>query len=66
MHNNQQEDTQPVRSVQDEGIPAPPRILLWGTIGLFLLTILGGIAGLYIFRNVLTTPQQFRVVTIVP
>ncbi len=64
MHNNRQ-DTQPVRSIQD-GIPAPPRILLWGTIGLFLLTILGGIAGLYIFRNVLTTPQQFRVVTIVP
>lgn len=50
----------------DEGVPAPPRILLWGVIGLFVLFIVGLVAGLYIFRNVLTTGQQYRVVTLVP
>ncbi len=50
----------------DEGISAPPRILLWGVIGLFVLFIAGGLAGLYIFTNVLSGGQQERVVNMFP
>ncbi len=49
-----------------DGIPAPPRILLWGLIGLLLLAVVGGIAGVIIFRSVLTTGQQVRVMNMVP
>lgn len=52
--------------VDNRDIPAPPRFLLWGAIGLLLLAIIGVFAGLYIFRNVLTTGQQYRIVTLVP
>lgn len=64
------DDTQPNVAVKyhryaDE-IPAPPRILLWGVIGLFLLGIIGTLAGVYIFREVLTPAYQWRVMQTFP
>jgi hypothetical protein len=49
-----------------DGVPAPPRILLWGLIGLLILAVVGSIAAAVIFRNVLTTGQQVRVVNMMP
>lgn len=54
------DDTQPV-SVP-EGLAAPPRILLWGVIVLFLMGVIGTFAGIYIFREVLKPGQQQRVI----
>lgn len=48
------------------GLSAPPRILLWGIIGLFVLGILGAVAGVYVFREVFTPGQQQRVMNILP
>jgi tetratricopeptide (TPR) repeat protein len=50
----------------DDDVPAPPRILLWGVVGLFILCIIGAFAGIYIFREVLTPGRQVRVIGILP
>ena len=55
---------QPVR-LQDE-IAAPPRILLWGVIGLFVLLVGGFIAGIIAFNVLLTSGQQVRVINRLP
>jgi tetratricopeptide (TPR) repeat protein len=64
------DDTQPNRIVgypaPDHGIPAPPRFLLWGVIGIFLLGIIGAIGGVYAFREVLPPRYQSRVMQILP
>jgi len=64
------EDTQPNRIVgypsPDNGIPAPPRFLLWGVIGIFLLGIVGAIGGVYAFREVLPPRYQWRVMETFP
>lgn len=49
-----------------DGIPAPPKFLMWGIIGLFLLGIIGSIAGVFVFRDVMTPGQQARVIDQVP
>lgn len=64
------DDTQPnvavnYRSTHTE-IPAPPRFLLWGVIGLFVLGIVGVVAGVVIFREVLTPAYQWRVMQTFP
>ncbi|MEQ8677456.1 MAG: C39 family peptidase [Aggregatilineales bacterium] len=61
------DDTQPnpVIYAQDE-IPAPPRILLWGILGLFVLGIFGTAFGVYAFRDVLRPSQQQRVIGYLP
>jgi hypothetical protein len=51
---------------QDDGVPAPPRFLLWLVIGLFLLGIIGVISGVVVFRNVLRPGQQQRVIGVLP
>lgn len=63
------EDTQPNRAILDDGydtLPAPPRFLLWGVIGLFLLGILGTLVGIYVFREVLEPRYQQSVITRLP
>lgn len=50
----------------NDGVPAPPRILLWGIIVLFVLAITGALAGVYAFREVLTPGQQVRVINTFP
>lgn len=61
------DDTQPNPVIygRDE-IPAPPRILLWGILGLFVLGILGTAFGIYAFREVLKPSQQQRVIGYLP
>lgn len=66
------EDTRP-RGVDLRGytpprneVPAPPRFLLWGIIAIFLLGIVGSVAGVVIFRNVLQPAHQERVMGILP
>lgn len=61
------DDTQPRRpSYVDNTIPAPPRFLLWSVIGVFVLGVVGVIAGIFIFTNVLEPAYQQRVIDIVP
>jgi hypothetical protein len=62
MSNQNQEFNQP----HDGGIAAPPRWLLWGVIGLFVLAIVGGVAGVWVFRDVLRPSQQQRVMDMFP
>lgn len=51
---------------EPQGLTAPPRFLLWGVIILFVFGITGTIAGIYIFREVLTPGQQVRVMGYLP
>ncbi|NJL57182.1 hypothetical protein HC928_20125 [bacterium] len=63
------EDTQPNRAILDEGydtIPAPPRFLLWGVIGLFVMGLAGAVIGIYVFREVLEPRYQQSVMTRLP
>ena len=59
-------DTQPNRNSillgQNDGLQAPPRILFWGVIILFVLVIVGGFGSLYVFREVLQPSQQQRII----
>lgn len=48
------------------GVSAPPRILLWGVLLLFMSGIVGAGASVYVFRNVLEPGQQVRVMNILP
>ncbi|GAB4509394.1 MAG: hypothetical protein OHK0046_04300 [Anaerolineae bacterium] len=67
------DDTQPKRPanfppppMMDDGVAAPPRILLWGVILLFVLGVVGSIAGIVLFREGLTPGQQVRVIGYLP
>ncbi|MDX1991578.1 MAG: C39 family peptidase [bacterium] len=64
------DDTQPNRPVgirtYSSEIPAPPRFLLWGVIGLFVLGILGAFVGIYLFREALPPRYQARVMQSFP
>jgi hypothetical protein len=51
---------------QYEPLPAPPRILFWSLIIIFVLTLVGGASGVIIFRNVLRPGQQQRVINMLP
>lgn len=59
-------DTQPSRKNislrQDDGLQAPPKILFWGIILLFVLIVGGGFASIFAFREVLQPAQQQRVI----
>lgn len=64
------DDTQPNPIIYppppQNDIPAPPRFLLLGVLGLFVLGIVGTIAGVYVFRDVLPPSQQQRVINNLP
>jgi tetratricopeptide (TPR) repeat protein len=61
------DDTQPKRAaIYDDGIPAPPRFLLWGVVGLFFIVSIGAMMGLYIFREVLPPARQEHVMYYLP
>lgn len=45
---------------------APPKLLFWLTVGLFTATIIGSIAGIFVFRNVLRPCQQQRIIALLP
>lgn len=48
----QQEKTNPIRArVMDEGIPPPPRLLLWLVIGGFLIFVIGAIVLISFLQN---------------
>ena len=59
-------DTQPNRSVvnykRQNELDAPPRILFWAVVGLFLVVLVGGFAGVFIFRETLQPSQQQRII----
>ena len=64
-------DTQPQRAVNyppsyERGLKAPPKILLWGVIFLFVGGMVGSIGGLYVFREVLTPARQEHVMFYFP
>lgn len=59
------DDTQPNPIIRNT-IPAPPRFLLFGIIGIFILGVVGFFAGIYIFRDVLKPSQQQRVINNLP
>lgn len=59
------DDTQPNPIVRNT-VPAPPRILLFGIIGIFILGIVGFFGGVYVFRDVLKPSQQQRVIDNLP
>lgn len=63
---NRQQGMNPARVDGQSELPPPPRFLLWLVIGLFILAILGGAAGVYIFANVLRPGQQERIIGILP
>jgi tetratricopeptide (TPR) repeat protein len=45
---------------------APPRILLWGVVIVFVLIIVGLVGGVWAFNNILSSGQQARVITMFP
>jgi tetratricopeptide (TPR) repeat protein len=61
-------DTQPnMRKVEFQGgVDAPPRILFWGMIGLFVVVIGGAVFGYFALNNILNSGQQQRVVEALP
>lgn len=58
------DDTQPGRALDE--LQAPPRLLFYGVIGLFVLGVTAAAVGVYIFREVLDDPQRFRVIEVLP
>lgn len=63
---NPKQPTEPnMRPVRD-GVPAPPKFLLWGVITLFILLIVGFFFGIWTFNNILTGGQQVRVINRFP
>lgn len=63
-------DTQPSRKNislrHDDGLQAPPKILFWGMILLFVLIVGGGFAWIFAFREVFQPAQQQRVIDQLP
>lgn len=59
-------DTQPSRRTyrltESQGLRAPPRILLWGTVLFFLLFLMGIFSIIFGFREILQPAQQQRVI----
>ena len=66
MQMNSPKDTNRAPARQSNELAAPPRFLLWVVIGLFVLALLGGVAGVYVFRNVLRPGQQQRIIDMAP
>lgn len=66
---SKQDEFQQAQSPEAEergGLKAPPRLLLWSLIILFILGIIGIIGGIIVFRNVLQPAQQQRVIDQLP
>ena len=63
---SRQEDMRRNTPDRPQSAGGTPRFLLWLVIGLFLLAIIGGFAGIYVFRNVLRPGQQQRIIDIAP
>lgn len=63
---NGHEDATRMPVPRDEGIPAPPRFLLWLVIGVFVLGVIAAVGGVVVFRSVLRPGQQERVIGILP
>ena len=61
-----QQYSQPLKEPKSEGVPPPPKILLWVVISLFLLAIAGGIGAVVVFRSVLLPGTQQRIIDQLP
>lgn len=63
-------DTQPSRSYylksREDSLRAPPKLLFWGVVVVFLLVILGLVGFVFGFREVLRPAQQQRVIDQLP
>ncbi len=64
-------DTQPQRAVNylrpyEPRLKAPPKLLLWGVIFLFIGGMIGSIGGIYVFREVLEPARQQHVMHFLP
>ncbi len=69
------DDTQPNKPVKAPirppyevkgGVAAPPKLLFYGVIFLFIIGIIGTIAGVVLFREVLSPGQQVRIMGYAP
>lgn len=58
-------DERPTPS-ETHDMPAPPRLLLWAVIGVFVLALLGTVGGILVFRFALQPAQQERVMGVLP
>ena len=66
-NNDSNEQTRPPTGQgKSSGVDGPPRALLWAVVGVFMLILLGLVAGVFAFNNVLTSGQQQRVIGVVP
>ena len=48
------------------GPNAPPKLLLWGVVGIFVLGIIGAVGGVLVFREALKPAQQERIISYFP
>ena len=51
---------------RQSGIGINRRLVLWITVAVFLIGMIGGVTGIVIFRNVLPPSQQQRIINILP
>lgn len=56
----------PTVYMQPNEVPAPPRLLFWAVIGVFVLGVVGVIGSVAAFRFVLEPAQQQRVMDVLP
>ncbi len=63
---NPQHEVKRPTGAQPGELAAPPRLLFWLIIGLFVLGIVGGVTGVVVFRNVLRPGQQQRIIDMLP
>lgn len=62
--NETKPNLQPV--TQRDSVDAPPRLLLIGVIGLFILVVASPFAGIFVFQEVLSPAQRQRVIDTAP
>lgn len=66
MPNHQNARVEDFPGEYDDTLPPPPRFLWWLIIGGAVLFIVGMVAGVFVFRNVLRPGQQQRVIDTIP
>ena len=67
MNPNQNDKTSPSGyDYPNDNLKAPPKLLLYGCIFVFIVAILGGVGGVIAFREVLRPAQQQRVINTLP
>jgi tetratricopeptide (TPR) repeat protein len=62
------EKTNPIRArMEDEGVPPPPRLLLWSVIGIFIVGLIGAYVVINILQNGLSLSSLLELgITLIP